>query len=281
MIDIKDYVTLNNGVKMPLLGFGTYNANDSNQLSIAIKECIKVGYRHIDTASFYGNEKVVGCAINESGIFREEIFLVNKVWNSDQGYERTLQAFKKSLKKLNTNYLDLYLIHWPQLLNQETWRALEKLNKEGYVRAIGVSNFTINHLENLIENAEILPAINQIEFHPRLVQYELMKFCDEYKIQIEAWSPLMRGLVFKIPFLQELSQKYGKTISQIVLRWNLQMGVVTIPKSMTLIRIKENADIFNFRISEEDMKRIKNLNDGFRIGLNPDRVYENPNIIKT
>lgn len=281
MIDIKDYVTLNNGVKMPLLGFGTYNANDSNQLNLAIKECIEVGYRHIDTASFYQNEKVVGCAINESGISREELFLVNKVWNLDQGYEKTLKAFKKSIKNLNTDYLDLYLIHWPQLLNQETWKALEKLNKEGYVRAIGVSNFTINHMKNLIGNAEILPAINQIEFHPRLVQYDLMKFCEKYKVKIEAWSPLMRGLVFQIPFLKELSQKYGKTISQIVLRWNLQMGVVTIPKSITLTRIKENADIFNFEISEEDMNRIKNLNNGFRIGMNPDRVYKNSNIIKT
>ncbi|GAA0706479.1 aldo/keto reductase [Paraclostridium ghonii] len=280
MRDIKDYVILNNGVKMPLLGFGTYNANDSEELMRAIKKSMKIGYRHIDTASFYENENIIGSVINESGISREEIFLVNKVWNSDQGYEKTLQAFQKSIKNLKTDYLDAYLIHWPQTLNKETWKALEKLSKEGYVRAIGVSNFTVNHLKRLIEDAEILPSINQIEFHPRLVQNELMEFCKEHKIQIESWSPLMRGRVFQIPLLQELSKKYGKTISQIVLRWDLQMGVVTIPKSTTISRIKENADIFKFEITEDDMDKIRKLNDGFRIGMNPDIVYENPKIIK-
>lgn len=280
MRDIKDYVILNNGVKMPLLGFGTYNANDSEELMRAIKESMKIGYRHIDTASFYENENIIGSAINESGISREEIFLVNKVWNSDQGYEKTLQAFQKSIKNLKTDYLDSYLIHWPQTLNKETWKALEKLSKEGYVRAIGVSNFTVNHLKRLIEAAEILPSINQIEFHPRLVQNELMEFCKEHKIQIESWSPLMRGRVFQIPLLQELSKKYGKTISQIVLRWDLQMGVVTIPKSTTISRIKENADIFKFEITEDDMDKIRKLDDGFRIGMNPDIVYEDPKIIK-
>lgn len=184
------------------------------------------------------------------------------------------------MKKLNTDYLDLYLIHWPQSLNKETWKALEKLYKEGYIRAIGVSNFTINHLKELIENAEIIPAVNQIEFHPRLVQKDLMEYCKEYHIQLEAWSPLMRGLVFEIPFLQELSQKYERTISQIVLRWDLQMGVATIPKSTTYTRIKENADIFSFEISKEDISEIEKLNDGFRIGMNPNEVYEHPEIIR-
>lgn len=189
----KDYVILNNGVKMPLLGFGTYNVEDLGKLNNAIKESIKIGYRHIDTASFYGNEEVIGCALKESDVSRNEIFLVDKVWNSEQGYEKTLKAFKKSMKKLNTDYLDLYLIHWPQYLNKETWKALEKLYKEGYIRAIGVSNFTINHLKELIENAEVIPAVNQIEFHPRLVQKDLMEYCKESNIQLEAWSPLMRG----------------------------------------------------------------------------------------
>jgi diketogulonate reductase-like aldo/keto reductase len=276
----KDYVILNNGVKMPLLGFGTYNAEDLVKLNNSIKECIKIGYRHIDTASFYGNEEVIGSALMESDISRNEIFLADKVWNSEQGYDKTLKAFKNSIKKLKTDYLDLYLIHWPQALNKETWKALEKLYKEGYIRAIGVSNFTINHLKELIENAEIMPAVNQIEFHPRLVQKELMEYCKEYNVQLEAWSPLMRGLVFEIPFLQKLSQKYERTISQIVLRWDLQMGVATIPKSTTYTRIKENADIFNFEITKEDMSEIEKLNDGLRIGMNPNDVYEYPEIIK-
>lgn len=279
MKNIKDYVILNNGVKMPLLGFGTYNAGDDVKLKNSIKESIKIGYRSVDTASFYGNEDVIGCALKESDISRNEIFLVSKVWNSEQGYEKTLKSFEKSIKKLKTDYLDLYLIHWPQSLNKETWKALEKLYKEGYVRAIGVSNFKINHLKELIENAEIMPAINQIEFHPRLVQKDLMEYCKENSIQLEAWSPLMRGLVFEIPLLKELAQKYDRTISQIVLRWDLQMGVATIPKSTTYSRIKENADIFDFKISEEDIRKIEKLNDGFRIGMDPDEVYKNPDII--
>ncbi len=278
--DRKDYVILNNGVKMPLLGFGTYNATELDKLNIAIKEAIKIGYHHIDTASFYGNEETIGCAIKESEISRKEIFLTDKVWNTEQGYEKTLKAFKKSIKKLNTEYLDLYLIHWPQALNRETWKALEKLYREGYIRAIGVSNFTINHLKDLIENAEIIPSVNQIEFHPRLVQKDLMEYCKKYNIQLEAWSPLMRGMVFQIPFLKKLSQKYERTISQIVLRWDLQMGAAVIPKSTTLARIKENSDIFNFAIGKEDMKEIEKLNDGFRIGMNPNEVYDHSEIIK-
>ncbi|UYZ38880.1 aldo/keto reductase [Clostridium beijerinckii] len=264
---------------MPSLGFGTYNAKNLAKLNDSIKESIKIGYRHIDTASFYGNEEVIGGAIEESDVCRDEIFLVDKVWNSEQGYEKTLNAFKNSIKKLKTDYLDLYLIHWPQSLNKETWKALEKLYKDGYVRAIGVSNFTINHLKNLIENGEIMPSVNQIEFHPRLVQKDLIEFCKKYDIQLEAWSPLMRGGVFQIPLLQEVAKKYQRTISQIVLKWDLQMGFSTIPKSTTSARIKENSEIFNFEISKEDMIEIEKLNDGFRIGMDPNEVYERPEII--
>jgi diketogulonate reductase-like aldo/keto reductase len=280
MKDINSYVILNNGVKMPILGLGTYNADNKNELENAINEALRIGYRHIDTASFYGNEEAVGLAIKEGGVPREKIFLVSKVWNSDQGYENTLKSFKTSIKKLKTDYLDSYLIHWPQSLNKETWKALEKLYKEGYVRAIGVSNFTSNHLKDLMESAEIMPSINQLEFHPKLVQTELMEFCKKHNIQLEAWSPLMRGLVFDIPFFQQLSQKYKRTISQIVLRWDLQMGVVTIPKSTKLTRIKENAEIFDFEISKEDMKKIEGLNNGFRVGTDPNKVYAHPEIIK-
>lgn len=261
---------------MPWLGFGTYKAEDGHKVIQAVKEALRVGYRHIDTASFYGNEEGVGIAIKESGVPREEIFLVSKVWNSDQGYEKTLQAFKTSIKKLGTDYLDLYLIHWPQPLNKETWKAMEKLYKEGRIRAIGVSNFSSKHLKDLVENAEITPAVNQVEFHPQLVQNELMEFCKKHNIQLEAWSPLMRGKIFQIPLFQHLSKKYERTISQIVLRWDLQMGVATIPKSTTLTRIKENAAIFDFEISKEDMKKIEELNKGLRIGMNPDEVYASP-----
>ena len=280
MKDIKSHIILNNGVKMPWLGFGTYRAENGAELIEAVKEALRIGYRHIDTASFYGNEEEVGIAIKKSGVPREEIFLVSKIWMSDHGYEKTLQAFKTSIKKLGTDYLDLYLIHWPQSLNKETWKALEKLYKEGYIRAIGVSNFTSKHLKDLLEDVEIIPAVNQVEFHPKLVQNELMEFCKKYNIQLEAWSPLMRGLIFQLPLFQQLSQKYERTISQIVLRWDLQMGVVTIPKSTTLTRIKENADIFDFEISKEDMEKIKKLNNGFRIGMNPNEVYAHPEIIK-
>lgn len=280
MKNIENCVILNNGVKMPQLGFGTYTAKDGDKFIQAVKEALKIGYRHIDTASFYGNEVDIGIAIKESGVPREEIFLVGKVWNSDQGYEKTLRAFKTSIKKLETDYLDLYLIHWPQPLSKETWKALEKFYKEGQIKSIGVSNFTSKHVQDLLENAEIIPAVNQIEFHPRLVQNELMEFSKKHNIQLEAWSPFMRGQIFQIPLFQYLSKKYERTISQIVLRWNLQMGVVTIPKSTTLTRIKENADIFNFEISEEDMKKIEKLNNGFRIGMDPDEVYKNPDIIK-
>lgn len=277
----EEYVILSNGVKIPRLGLGTYNINETNILKNIINEGINVGYRHIDTASFYGNEEIIGNVIKESSIDRKEIFITDKVWNSDQGYEKTLKAFKTSVKNLKTDYLDLYLIHWPQVSNNETWKALEKLYKEGYVRAIGVSNFSINHLKNLIDTAEILPVINQIEFHPRLVQGQLMEFCDRYKIQIEAWSPLMRGLVFQIPILKELAKKYNRTVSQIVLRWNLQMNVITIPKTTTLSRIKENADIFNFEIGKEDMYKIEKLNDKYRVGMEPNEVYKHPEIIKS
>ncbi|MBD5639629.1 aldo/keto reductase [Clostridium botulinum] len=280
MQDIKSYTILNNGVKMPLLGFGTYKAENGNTVIQSVKEALRIGYRHIDTASYYGNEEGVGTAIKESGIPREEIFLVSKVWNSDQGYEKTLKSFENSIKKLGTDYLDLYLVHWPQSLTKETWKALEKLYKEGRVKAIGVSNFLVDHLKWLLEDVEIMPMVNQVEFHPQLIQKELMEFCSKNNIQLEAWSPLMRGKVFEIELLQDIAKKYEKTISQIVLRWDLQMGVVTIPKSVTPSRIKENADIFDFEISKEDMDRIQQLDKGLMAGSDPNKVFPCSNISK-
>lgn len=263
---------LSNGVKMPVLGFGTFKVEDGQQTVDAVKAALKIGYRHIDAAAIYGNEDSVGRGIRESGVPREEIFITSKVWNSEQGYEKTLKAFKKTITDLGVDYLDLYLIHWPKQLNKETWRALEELYKAGKVRAIGVSNFKEHHLKDLTENAEVIPMVNQIEFHPQLAQPELLDFCKKHNIQVEAWGPLMQGKVFEVELFKELAEKYNKTISQVVLRWDIQMGVVTIPKSIKANRIEDNSKIFDFEISEEDMARIAELNTGERIGPDPDTI---------
>lgn len=278
MEDMKSCAVLRNGVKMPWLGFGTYKIEDGTSVVDSVKEAVKAGYRHIDTASFYGNETGIGTAVKESGKGREELFLASKVWNTDQGYESTLKAFEASIKKLGTDYLDLYLIHWPTPLMHESWRALERLYKEGRVRAIGVSNFTEGHLKALMQEAEVMPMVNQVEFHPLLVQDELREFCKANGIQLEAWSPLMRGRLSGIPLLEELARKYKKTVSQVVLRWDIQMGIAAIPKSSNPSRIKENADIFDFELSSEDVMKIKELDKGMRVGAEPDKVYADPEI---
>ncbi len=263
-------VTLRNGVTMPMLGFGTFKMPDGEVTIQSVKKALELGYRHIDTAAIYQNEQGVGEGIRQSGIDRKNIFLTSKVWNSDQGYDTTLKAFDASLHRLGTDYLDLYLIHWPKPLNKETWRAMEKLYKEKHIRAIGVSNFHIHHLEDLLVGCEIEPMVNQIEFHPRLIQWPLLNFCKKNHIQFEAWSPLMQGRIFNIPVLTELAGKYKRTVSQLILRWDLQMGVVTIPKSTHADRIKENMDIFDFEISDEDMQTINQLNKNERVGSDPD-----------
>ncbi|MBN1074276.1 aldo/keto reductase [Clostridium botulinum] len=273
MNELTKSVILSNKVKMPLLGFGTYKVNDGKEVINSVKEALKLGYRHIDTAAFYKNEDGVGIAIKESGIKREDIFLVSKVWNTEQGYEKTLKSFENSIKNLQTDYLDLFLIHWPQPLNKKTWKALEELYKENKVRAIGVSNFTVNHLKDLISDSEITPMVNQVEFHPKLVQEDLIKFCNDNNIQLEAWSPLMRGKIFEIEILKDIAKKYKKTVSQIVLRWDVQMGVVTIPKSITPFRIKENTEIFDFELTEEDMRKITKLDENIRCGSHPESIY--------
>lgn len=278
-LDINSCAVLNNGVKMPWLGYGTYKAK-SEECIEGVKEALKAGYKHIDTASFYGNEESVGIAIKESNIERKDIFLVSKVWNEDQGYDNTLRSFEASIKALNTDYLDLYLIHWPLKISRETWRAMEKIYLEGKVRAIGVSNFNIEHLKYVMNNCEVIPMVNQVEFHPELIQHELINFCKNNKIQMEAWSPLMRGRVLQIPLFKNLSEKYNKTISQIVLRWDLQMGFVTIPKSTNPERIKENTGIFDFELSNEDMLEIEKLNAGLRIGMDPDDIFNDISKIK-
>lgn len=265
--DIQGSFELNNGVKMPYFGLGVFQSEDTKN---SVINALDVGYRHIDTASIYNNEKEVGKAIRLHDVPREEIFVVSKVWNSDQGYNDTIKAYNESLKKLKMDYLDLYLVHWP-VKNKfvETWRALEHLYNEGRVRAIGVSNFLKNHLDKLLPNCSTVPMVNQMEFHPNLVQQELVDFCAQKGIQYESWSPLMRGKILEIDLLKKLSEKYGKTIVHIVLRWNLQKGIVSIPKSSKPERIKSNADIFDFELSLEDMNSIDSLDRNFRIGPDP------------
>ncbi len=268
---INDSTLLNNGVRMPWLGFGVFKVQEGEEVVNSVKHALKTGYRSIDTAAYYANEEGVGKAIRESGVLRQDLFITTKVWNSEQGYDSTLKAFEASRKKLGLDYLDLYLIHWPVKGKYlDTWKALVKLYEEGLIRAIGVSNFQIHHLKDIMEKSHVVPAVNQVEFHPLLTQKELLAFCKENRVQLEAWGPLIRGQLNN-PILTELSEKYKKTPAQIVLRWDLQHEVVTIPKSITPSRIDENADIFDFELTAEDMDRIDTLNENKRTGPDPDK----------
>jgi methylglyoxal/glyoxal reductase len=275
--NLQSTTTLYNGVKMPRLGLGVFKVEEGPELVHAVKFAIKHGYRSIDTAAIYGNEEGVGQAIHEAmteyGIKRDELFITSKVWNSDLGCESTISAYETSLSKLGLDYLDLYLIHWPvEGKYKDAWRALETLYKEGKVKAIGVSNFQVHHLEDVMKDAEIKPMVNQVEYHPRLTQQEVKTFCDNNGIQFEAWSPLMQGQLFDTPVLQELANKYNKTAAQVILRWHLQNGVITIPKSTKEQRIIENANLFDFELTKEDMKQINNLNQNHRVGPDPDNI---------
>jgi methylglyoxal/glyoxal reductase len=271
--NLKDTVTLHNGVKMPWMGLGVFKVTDGEEVIQSVKSAIKNGYISIDTASFYKNEEGVGQAIRESGVPREDLFITTKLWNSDQGYESTLQAFETSLDKLGLDYLDLYLIHWPgKEKYKETWKAFEELYKQGRVRAIGVCNFQVHHLEDLIASAEIKPMVNQVEFHPHLTQKELLAYCKTEGIQLEAWSPLKQGQLLDHPVLVDIAQKYNKSVAQVILRWDLQHGVITIPKSVKEQRIIDNANVFDFELSVEDMEIIDGLNQDSRAGSHPDTM---------
>ncbi|PES82532.1 aldo/keto reductase [Bacillus anthracis] len=275
MKNLQSTTTLHNGVEMPWFGLGVFKVEEGPELVEAIKSAIKAGYRSIDTAAIYGNEVAVGegirAGMEATGISREELFITSKVWNADQGYEETIAAYEESLKKLQLDYLDLYLVHWPvEGKYKDTWRALETLYKEKRVRAIGVSNFQIHHLQDVIQDAEIKPMINQVEYHPRLTQKELQTFCKEQGIQMEAWSPLMQGQLLDNETLQAIAEKHGKTTAQVILRWDLQNGVITIPKSTKEHRIIANADVFNFELTKEDMEKIDALNENHRVGPDPD-----------
>lgn len=269
--DLQGTVRLHNGVDMPYFGLGVFKIGDGKTVIDACLAALECGYRHIDTAALYGNKIGVGEAIRTCGIDRSSIFVTSKVWNTDQGYESTLKAFEQSLKRLGLDYMDLYLIHWPKKgLYKDTWKAMEKLYAEGLIKAIGVSNFLQHHLEDLQDSAEIKPMVNQMEFSPRLVQQDLVDYCAENQIQYEAWSPLMQGKVFEIPELKLLAEKYNKSVAQLVLRWNLQKGVVTIPKSENPLRIAENAAIFDFELSAKHVRSIDSLDQGHRVGADPD-----------
>lgn len=272
---LQDTVTLNNGVQMPWFGLGVYKANEGSEVIHAVKTAITAGYRSVDTAAVYGNEEGVGQAVKEAmeenGLTRDQLFITSKVWNSEQGYETTLQAVDASLKRLDLDYIDLMLVHWPvKGKYKETWRALEHVYSEGRVKAIGVSNFQIHHLEDLLDGTKVVPTVNQVELHPELSQTELLEYCRNKGIQLEAWAPLGRGKFSDDVILNEIGRKYGKTVAQVILRWDLQLGVITIPKSVTDSRIIENADIFDFELSTEDMEAINGLNQNSRFGPDPD-----------
>ncbi|MCG8397164.1 aldo/keto reductase [Bacillus atrophaeus] len=270
---LKDTVKLHNGVEMPRFGLGVFKVENGSEATESVKAAIKNGYRSIDTAAIYKNEEGVGAGIKESGVARDELFITSKVWNEDQGYETTLAAFEKSLERLELDYLDLYLIHWPgKDKYKDTWRALEKLYKDGKVRAIGVSNFQVHHLEELLKDAEIKPMVNQVEFHPCLTQVELREYCKKQGIQVEAWSPLMQGQLLDNEVLKQIAENHKKSVAQVILRWDLQQDVITIPKSIKEHRIIENADIFDFELSQEDIEKINALNKDERVGPNPDEL---------
>lgn len=278
-------IKLINGKNIPAIGFGTWQAPNGQITSDAVKTALTAGYRHIDAAAIYGNETFVGQAIkeflSENNVKREELFVTSKVWNTERGYETTSKAFHKTLKDLQLEYLDLYLIHWPashsrfenwEEINGETWRALETLYAEGLVKSIGVSNFYVSHLESLLKRAKIQPMVNQIEIHPGQTQNEVVDFCRNNSIAVEAWSPLGTGRLLQNEELANIASRYNKTTAQLCIRWSLQNGFIPLPKSVTPERIIQNFDIFDFEISASDMEAINSMPYCGGSGLHPDEV---------
>ncbi len=279
MKSIYDTYTLSNGVKIPCVAYGTYKAKDENGADI-ISAAVKEGYRYFDTASYYETEEYVAEAIRRSGLLREEFFIATKLWKEEMGYEEALAACEKSLKRLNTDYIDLYLIHWPKptpdcedwkQLDVDTWRALEKLYKEGKVRAIGVSNFLPHHLDNILENCEIKPMVDQIEYHAGYTQEATVQYCKQHDILVQAWSPISRGRIFHDVTLVELAEKYQVSVAKLALRFCIQNGIVPLPKAATRERMRENMNLFDFEISDEDMKKINTIPQVGWSGEHPDR----------
>jgi len=270
-------ITLNNGIEIPQLGLGVWQLKNGLEIETAIHVALEKGYRLIDTASMYGNEEGVGKAVRSSNVPRDELFITTKLWNSDHGYKNTLKAFDESLKRLDMDYIDLYLIHWPVPKSNkiiETWRAMEEIYNSGRVKAIGVCNFNISHLEEMMANTTIVPAVNQIELHPYLQQTELRNYCREKGIHPESWAPIggTGGDLLQNPILADLAKKHGKSPAQIVLRWHIQIGQIVIPKSTHPERIAQNIDIFDFVLDASDMTAIADMNANIRLGPDPDTM---------
>lgn len=281
MDKLTDCYALNNGVRIPCVGFGTWQTPDGEVAVSAVEEALKLGYRHIDTAAIYGNEKSVGEAIRKSGIDRKDLFITTKLWNDEHGYENTLKAFEESMNKLGLDYLDLYLIHWPNPIkyrdsfektNAETWRAMEELYASGKIRAIGVSNYMPHHLEALLKTAKVVPAVNQLRIYPGIDQKKAIEFSKEQGILPQAYSPLGTGKLLDVPELATIAQKYNKSVAQICLRWSLQMGYLPLPKSVTASRIKENTEIFDFVLDDTDMFTLITLQNYCGPSRNPDEA---------
>lgn len=278
---LTDYFTMSNGKTIPCVGYGTYKTS-GEEVYDAVLSAVRAGYRHIDTATYYHNEEGVGRAVRECGIPREELFVTSKVWNTDRGYEKTKKAFADSMERLGLAYLDLYLIHWPanrkqfgdeaKRINAETWKALEELYAEGKVKAIGLSNFLPHHIEELMESAKVKPMVNQIEFHPGWAQLEVSGYCQKNDIVVEAWSPLGRKAVLDSEVLKGIGEKHGKKAAQVCVRWIMQHGILPLPKTVSADRMAENADVFDFELSAEEMKIIDGLRDLGGQCARPDEV---------
>lgn len=272
-MNIHHKLKLHNGTEIPILGLGTYSADGGRTTAETVKAALELGYRSIDTASFYNNEKEVGEGIKESAVYRGDIFVTTKLWNDDHGYDKALKAFEASLQRLDLNYVDLYLIHWPGKDKfVETWKALERLYDEGLVKAIGVSNFKEHHLKTLMSASNEKPVVNQIELHPRLTSESLREYCKRMDIKVEAWSPLANGRLLNEPTINYIAKKHGRTPAQIILRWHIQNDIIIIPKTSSKKRLVENASIFDFRLSMEEMNLIDSLNMNERIGQDPDKL---------
>jgi diketogulonate reductase-like aldo/keto reductase len=269
-LDLSSKMKLNSGVEIPILGLGVFQSPAGAETRGAVKAALAAGYRHIDTARIYNNEADVGAAVRESGVAREEIFVTTKLWNSDHGYDKAIAACNASLGRLGLKYVDLYLVHWPvQGLRLDTWRAMETLLGEGKCRAIGVSNYMIRHLDELLAKAKVVPAVNQVELSPFLYPQDLVRYCEGKGIVLEAYSPLTKGMRLRHPAIVAVAKKHGKSAAQVLIRWAIEHRFVVLPKSVRKERIEENAAVFDFALDAEDMRALDALDEGLHTGWDP------------